>query len=184
MNVTRVTLTDEQKVAAVDRAIALMREGESQSAATRRAAEEFGTSSPSVRRYAIRQGRPLADITTEETKKRTERAAVVAKVYGLAEQREIAMLLVTAIELRARTLLTQAGDENAPPDLDLRLQRATVALREATELEHTLAMRGATPRPGEDVPEAPEATGERPANVSSLDESRALLAEMERVSGD
>lgn len=177
MTQSHVTLTDAQKVAVVDRAIALMTDGSTQNAATKQAGAEFGVSQISVRRYATKQGRPLSALTDEVAREKTERAVTLHRDYGLAEQREIAMILVDAIHARARTLHKQAQDEDAPPDLDLRLQRSVVALREATELEHALHMRGATPRPDEQAPAAPE--GERPGNVSSIEESRAAMAEME-----
>lgn len=180
MNVSRVTLTDEQKVAVVDRAIALMRDGSTQNAASRQAASEFGISDVSVRRYATKQGRPLSAVTDDEAKKRTERAATLHKTYGLAEQRGIAMILVEAIKNRAETLLEQSAAKDAPPDLDLRLQRSVVALREATELEHALYLRGAGPGDGKDADQPGEEPVERPENVRDIDESRRLMEQMEQ----
>lgn len=179
-----VSLTDSQKREVVDRAIALMRDdGATQNAACKQAAQEYGISAPSVRRYATRQGRPLSAVTDEAAQKMADRAVTLHKVYGASKQREIAMVLVEAIETRAATLREQAAKgEGAPPDIDLRLQRATVALREATELEHALFLRGAAPAPGEDRTEDEEREP-RPENVSDLDESRRLMAEMEAARG-
>ncbi|MCK9496514.1 MAG: hypothetical protein M0R75_13600 [Dehalococcoidia bacterium] len=178
MAVTPHRPTSEQQTAAVDHALALMAEGASQNAATAAAAAEIGVTSQSVRRYAERQGRPFSAATTREAKQRTARAREVQRQYGLAEQREIAVRLLQTLDLRSKTLLAEArkGADEQRADIDLQLQRVMGALKEASALEHELAMRGAAKDIEDD--RRPDA-GERPGNVSDLDESRRLLAQME-----
>ena len=145
-------LTDEQKRAAVDRALELMGEGLSQKQAAQRAADELGVSEASVRRWADSQGRSLSRVTDAEARQRTAQATRVVRSWSLEDYRRWVNEAGALVDEGLKDILVTPG-----VDLD-RLSKVTTVMKRVIEVDTRLDLRGAgfasSPDDGEEQVEA------------------------------